>query len=41
MTQQQFTKAEKFWMNFKLYQLWRFLVLNFKIYLAVIQDKRK
>ncbi len=41
MTQQQFTKAEKFWMNFKLYQLWRFLVLNFKIYLAVIRDKRK
>jgi hypothetical protein len=41
MTQQQFTKAEKFWMGFKLYQLWRFLVLNFKIYLAAIRDKRK
>ena len=27
-TQQEFSKSEKFWMNFKLYQLWRFIVLN-------------
>ncbi|WP_345299022.1 hypothetical protein [Candidatus Villigracilis affinis] len=37
---QEFSKAEKFWMNFKLYQLWRFVVLNLKILAAVYQSKR-
>ena len=36
---QEFSKAEKFWMNFKLYQLWRFIVLNLKILAAVYQSK--
>ncbi len=36
----EFTKSEKFWMNFKLYQLWRFIVLNIKILLAVGHSKR-
>lgn len=40
-TPQEFSKAEKFWMNFKLYQLWRFVVLNFKILSVVWQSKRK
>jgi len=39
-TSQEFSKAEKFWMNFKLYQLWRFIVLNIKILIAVYQSKR-
>jgi hypothetical protein len=39
-TQQEFSKAEKFWMNFKLYQLWRFIVLNIKILIAVGESKR-
>ena len=38
-TQQEFSKAEKFWMNFKLYQLWRFIVLNIKILVVVYQSK--
>ena len=37
---QEFSKAEKFWMNFKLYQLWRFIVLNVKILMVVYQSKR-
>ena len=36
---QEFSKAEKFWMNFKLYQLWRFVVLNLKFLAAVNQSK--
>lgn len=39
-TSQEFSKAEKFWMNFKLYQLWRFIVLNVKILIAVGHSKR-
>lgn len=39
-TSQEFSKAEKFWMNFKLYQFWRFIVLNIKILAAVYQSKR-
>jgi hypothetical protein len=38
-TEQEFSKAEKFWMNFKLYQLWRFIVLNVKIYTIAVQSK--
>jgi hypothetical protein len=30
--QEEFSKSEKFWMNFKLYQLWRFIVLNIKVH---------
>jgi hypothetical protein len=26
-------------MNFKLYQLWRFIVLNIKIYMVAVQSK--
>ena len=40
MSSQEFSKAEKFWMNFKLYQLWRFIVLNVKILMTVYQSKR-
>ena len=40
-TQQEFSKAEKFWMNFKLYQLWRFIVLNIKILVVVYQSKSR
>lgn len=40
-THQEFSKAEKFWMNFKLYQLWRFVVLNLKILSVVQKSKRK
>lgn len=39
--EQEFTKSEKFWMNFKLYQLWRFIVLNLKVYTVAVQSKRK
>jgi hypothetical protein len=39
--QQEFSKAEKFWMNFKLYQLWRFVVLNLKILSVVQRSKQK
>lgn len=39
-TSQEFSKAEKFWMNFKLYQLWRFIILNVKILIAVGHSKR-
>jgi hypothetical protein len=34
------TKKDKFWMNNKLFQLWRFIVLNLKILKAVDQSKR-
>jgi len=34
------TEKERFWMNFKLFQLWRFVVLNLKILKAVDQSKR-
>jgi hypothetical protein len=27
-------------MNFKLYQLWRFIVLNIKIYVTAMQGKK-
>ena len=33
-------KEDKFWMNNKLYQLWRFIVLNLKILKAVDHSKR-
>ena len=39
--QQEFSKSEKFWMNFKLYQLWRFIVLNIKVYTVAVQSKWK
>lgn len=38
---QEFTKAEKFWMGCKLYQLWRFLVLNIKVYTVAARSKWK
>lgn len=34
------TSRDKFWMNNKLFQLWRFVVLNLKILKAVDQSKR-
>jgi len=34
------TPKEKFWMNFKPFQLWRFIVLNLKILKAVDHSKR-
>lgn len=34
------TPRAKFWMNNKLYQLWRFIVLNIKILRAVDHSKR-
>jgi len=34
------TERDKFWMNCKLYQLWRFIVLNIKILKAVDHSKR-
>jgi hypothetical protein len=40
-TQQEFSKPEKFWMNFKLYQLWRFIILNIKVYTVAVQSKWK
>jgi hypothetical protein len=36
----EFGDKERFWMNFKLYQLWRFVVLNLKILKAVDHSKR-
>ena len=35
------TKKDKFWMNCKIFQLWRFVVLNLKILKAVDRSKRK
>jgi hypothetical protein len=40
-TQQEFSDSEKFWMKFKLYQLWRFIVLNIKVYTVAVQSKWK
>lgn len=34
------TAKERFWMNCKIFQLWRFVVLNLKILKAVDQSKR-
>ena len=36
----QITPKDKFWMEFKPYQLWRFIVLNIKILRAVDHSKR-
>ncbi len=36
----QITPRDKFWMEFKPYQLWRFIVLNIKILRAVDHSKR-
>jgi len=36
----EFTKKQRFWMNFKLYQLLRFIILNLKILKAVDRSKR-
>ncbi|MFC1811285.1 hypothetical protein ACFL03_01180 [Thermodesulfobacteriota bacterium] len=33
-------EKEPFWRNFKIYQVWRFTVLNFKILQGVIHSKR-
>ena len=41
MTEQEFSKAEKRKMNSKLYQFWRFIVLNVKIYTIAVQSKWK
>ncbi len=34
------TDKERFWMNCKWFQLWRFVVLNLKILKAVDHSKR-
>ena len=34
------SKRDKFWMNNKVFQLWRFVVLNLKILKAVDHSKR-
>lgn len=34
------TDRERFWMNFKLFQLLRFIILNLKILKAVDHSKR-
>ncbi len=34
------TDKERFWMSCKIFQLWRFVVLNLKILKAVDQSKR-
>ncbi len=36
----EFTRRDRFLMNNKLYQLWRFIVLNVKILKAVDHSKR-
>jgi hypothetical protein len=36
----QISDNDKFWMNFKAFQLWRFIVLNIKILKAVDHSKR-
>jgi hypothetical protein len=38
-TQEEFSKSEKIWMNNKFYQLWRFIVLNIKVYTVAVQSK--
>ena len=34
------TSKDRFWMNCKIFQLWRFIVLNLKILKAVDHSKR-
>lgn len=34
------TDKNRFWMNFKLYQFWRFVMLNLRILRAVDHSKR-
>ncbi len=34
------TDRDRFWMNCKLFQLWRFAILNFRILKAVTHSKR-
>ena len=41
MSEQEFAKSEKFWMNNKLYQLWRCIILNIKVYTVAVQSKWK
>lgn len=41
MAEQEFSKSEKRKMNSKLYQFWRFIVLNIKIYTIAVQSKWK
>jgi hypothetical protein len=36
----QITERDRFWMEFKPYQFWRFIVLNLKILKAVNHSKR-
>jgi hypothetical protein len=36
----EFTDKDRFWMNAKLFQFWRFVVLNLKILKAVDYSKR-
>ena len=36
----EFTEKDKFWMNNKLFQFFRFIVLNLKILKAVDHSKR-
>lgn len=35
-----FTDRDRFWMNCKPYQLWRFILLNLRILKAVDKTKR-
>ncbi|MFN8631385.1 MAG: hypothetical protein U0838_14035 [Chloroflexota bacterium] len=39
-TAMEITPRDRFWMNFKLFQLFRFVVLNLKILKGVNQAKR-
>ena len=36
----EFTDLDRFWMRFKPYQLWRFVLLNLRILKAVDRTKR-
>jgi hypothetical protein len=36
----EFTDRDRFWMRFKPYQLWRFVLLNLRILKAVDRTKR-
>lgn len=36
----QITDRTRFWMNFKPYQFWRFILLNLRILKAVDKSKR-
>jgi len=40
-TQEEFSKSEKFLINFKLYQLWHFTMLKIEIYPMSVQNKWK